>query len=330
MIAPYAHATGGVELGHQLVDVLRRKGVEAYIVYMHNDSISKKQDVTKEYRKYNIATSCEIEDSISNILVLPEIWFHLTLRYQKISIACWWMSVDNHYINNVSLIDALLFFPSLYQKAKVFYKYLFKGFYRGQYSDKLLKKDEVRITHLYQSFYAQQYLYSKGYSKILPLSDYINSDFESNNLDIKRENIILYNPQKGLEFTKKIIDSDNKYKYIPLVGLTRKELVSLMRRAKLYIDFGHFPGKDRLSREAVINGCCIITGKLGASYFYEDVPISSDYKFEVKESNISSIKNKIDCIMKDYPNHNEEFNCYRTMVMKEKDRFYQQVDDFFI
>ena len=30
---------------------------------------------------------------------------------------------------------------------------------------------------------------------------------------------------------------------------------------KLYIDFGGFPGKDRLPREAVMHDCCIITGK---------------------------------------------------------------------
>lgn len=34
VLAPFGHSTGGVELAHQLVDYLRNKNLEAYIVYV--------------------------------------------------------------------------------------------------------------------------------------------------------------------------------------------------------------------------------------------------------------------------------------------------------
>ena len=57
-------------------------------------------------------------------------------------------------------------------------------------------------------------------------------------------------------------------KFIPLRGLSREQLNDLFFKAKIYIDFGKFPGKDRLFREAALNNCCILTGKFGALYFY--------------------------------------------------------------
>lgn len=330
VVAPYAFATGGVELSHQLVDALRNRGVDAYIVYMAPNGISRKQDVTKEYANYNIVTNSDIEDLSSNILVLPEVYFFMISDYQKINIGCWWMSVDNHYVEGVSVVDAFSFYKGLKNKLWILYRFLFKKRYRTKYSDKILKSEENRIYHLYQSCYAQHHLYSKGCSKVLPLSDYINTDFEVTASLDRRQNIILYNPKKGYEFTQKIIRNNPQYEFIPLIGLGRQELRDLMQRAKLYIDFGHFPGKDRLSREAAMNGCCVITGKLGASYFYEDVPIGEEYKFEVEVRNIKQISQKIEDIMENYTSHNLQFEQYRSTILKEKNTFYRQVEDFFL
>ena len=55
VLAPFGHATGGVELAHQLVDYLRNKGEDAFIVYTKgNCEISENQIVTSGYSKYNI------------------------------------------------------------------------------------------------------------------------------------------------------------------------------------------------------------------------------------------------------------------------------------
>ena len=100
VLAPYNYATGGVELAHQLVDYLRNNNQNAYIVYMIGKDISDRQDITQAYSKYNIKSTAIIEDTLNNILILPEIYFEKILIYKNIQIGCWWMSVDNHYKNS--------------------------------------------------------------------------------------------------------------------------------------------------------------------------------------------------------------------------------------
>lgn len=328
ILAPYKTATGGVELAHQLVDYLRNNKFNAYIIYMSGLNISTKQDITNEYLKYNIKTTNKIEDDSENILILPEIYFEYVLKYKNIQIGCWWMSVDNHYKQNICFKDAFGFEKNIISKLRILGSFVLGRGYQYKNSNKLLKKEENRITHYYQSHYAQYHLYKIGFSKIKPLTDYINTDFIDNHI-LNKENIVLYNPSKGYEFTKKIINNLKGFTFIPLKGLTRAELKILMQRAKIYIDFGHFPGKDRLFREAVLNNCCILTGKLGASYFYEDVPISEEYKFETSNRNINHICSKIKYVLDNYNECNKDFNYLRKKTLQEKEQFYKEIDDIF-
>lgn len=329
-MAPYGGVTGGVELAHQLVDRLRDRGCNAYIVYSHweTQEISIRQDVTRQYEMYNIRTTKEIVDDESNILILPEIFFEFVLMYNRIQIGCWWMSVDNRY-KVCSFGDKFVFEKSNCRRARLLFNYLFRGMYRDiKNNDALLKKKGDRILHLYQSHYAQYHLYSKGFGKILPLSDYINVELIGT-IKEKRKDIVLYNPLKGIDFTNKIIKKLPDVKFVPLRGLSRDELRTLLNTAKLYIDFGHFPGKDRLPREAAINGCCVITGTLGSSYFYEDVPIDKNYKFERSSVNLQIIVDKIKYVLKNYELCYHDFDIYRERIKNEKDVFYQEIDKLF-
>mgnify|MGYP006972501665 FL=1 len=325
VVAPFGHCTGGVELAHQLVDYLRNKQVEAYIVYAEKGekSISKDQTITANYSKYNLKSTSIIEDSPENILVLPEIYFEFILKYKNIKIACWWMSVDFRYTRTT--------FREMFRFKKNFRSKLgLEGYCREFKNDNaLLKKENRRILHLYQSHYAQYHLYSNGFSHLLPLSDYINLDLVGD-VSCAKRNVVLYNPAKGYEFTKKIIVALPDVKFVPLKGLNREQLRELLETSKLYIDFGHFPGKDRLPREAVSNGCCIMTGKLGASYFYEDVPVGDIYKFDVCENSIPSIVAEIKYILDNYESCKFDFDFYRNRVRKEQEIFYQEIEEIFI
>ena len=70
VLAPYNFATGGVELAHQLVDIINNNGGNGFIVYVDNGVIIKTNDVTPQYKKYNIKIASEIEDKNSNFLVI--------------------------------------------------------------------------------------------------------------------------------------------------------------------------------------------------------------------------------------------------------------------
>ena len=184
--------------------------------------------------------------------------------------------------------------------------------------------------HLVQSFYAKQHLKNKGINKLFFLSDYINKNFFKRNPDnLKKENIVLYNPKKGLNFTSKLIKKTNDIKFIPIENMSRNEVISLMKKAKVYIDFGFHPGKDRLPREAAICNCCIIVGKKGSAKFQEDVPIPEEFKFERKVSNIPNILNKIKECLYNYETNVEKFRDYRSYIKKEYENFKKDLKNIF-
>lgn len=334
VVAPYAYATGGVELSHQLVNFLRSNNQNAYIVYTQDTiNIKTNASITKEYINYNIQISNDIEDDKNNILILPEIYFDWIYTYKNIQIGCWWMSVDYHY-KACAFNDALHFKKGLINKIQFIsscikrilqHKY---RYYQNNIQD--LKNQEYRILHLYQSHYAQFHLYQLGFSKILPLSDYINCELINNEFTTIKEDIILYNPAKGGDFVLKLIKLMPEYKFIPLKGLTRTQLKELFIKAKLYIDFGPFPGKDRLPREAVANNCCIITGKKGASGFFEDVPISETYKFDIEQVPLLNIKNRIINTLNNYESCIQDFLYMKKRILKEKEEFQTEIKDLFI
>lgn len=242
VFAPLGVSTGGVELSHQLVDYLRNRNQNAFIVYIEKWKISENQIVTKTYAKYNIATSNFIEDSSENILVLPEIYCDFIYQFRHIQIACWWMSVNNHY-NYTNLWEGLKFYKGFVTRSHMLKQYLFNGKYHLKNKICDLQNQGERIVHLYQSHYAQFHLYKLGMRKVLPLFDYVNDELISKKYNKAKENLVLYNPAKGFIFTKKIISQMVGYNFVPLKGLNRTQLSELMDKAKLYIDFGDFPEK---------------------------------------------------------------------------------------
>lgn len=327
VLAPHAHATGGVELGHQLVDFINSHGGNAYVVYEKKGEIVTDAAVTEQYSAYGIKVASEIEDSPENMLVLPEVYFDWMYRYSSIHAGLWWMSVDNHF-KSCHWSDSLRHCKGWRKKLQLAH-YNLKCGRRNSLAE--MRRESTRSYHFYQSAYAQHFLYSQCMPRVLPLGDYINPEVYTHMAgnDIERENLVLYNPAKGYEFTSRLIKANPDVEFIQLKGLTRAQLGDYMRRAKVYIDFGHFPGKDRLPREAVMNGLCIITGTDGAAGYYEDVAIDAAYKFKAERKNIPAISETIRSIFKDFQAHARLFDDYRRRIAGEKEQFGRDILNFF-
>ena len=327
-LAPAEKVTGGVELVHQLVDELIGLGQEAYVVYILDGEITKDGSVPDAYRKYRLATADSIEDSVDNMLVLPEIYFDFIYRFTSIRIGCWWMSVDNHYYS-ACLKDMLGFYGRWKDKAYTLYRYL-KGEIRFRNSHDDLKRQSERIIHFYQSVYAQNHLYRTGFETVLPLSDYVHPDLFVIGGGIK-EDIILYNPKKGEKYVRRLMGCLPDCTFIPLQGMTREELNQVFDRAKIYVDFGAFPGKDRIPREAVLHGCCLITGRFGASAFYEDVPIPGAYKFDLEKGRPwADIVRLVRDIFANYDSHAGRFAWMRSRIGLERETFRRETAAIFM
>ncbi len=324
--APAAGATGGPELLHQLAYHLRNYlNIATYMFYYPTNHPN---PIHPEYKIYNNPFVREIEDDKDNILIVPEVKSGLDFlgKYEKIRKIIWWLSVDNFYLSTAQNYKKNFF--SKYDISEIALKKL-----KIQLN---LRKFEMIVNvdfHLVQSFYAKEHLEEAGISKekILYLSDYLNKDFLSIQTDLsKKENIVVFNPKKGFLFTKKIIQAAPNMKFVPLINMTRQQVIETLQKAKVYIDFGNHPGKDRIPREAAILGCCVITGKRGSAAYFEDVAIPGSYKFEDKKENIQKIIEKIKDCLENFEEKYKDFDYYRQVIKYEPQKFVKDLKKIFV
>lgn len=305
--------SGGPELLHQLCFSLRQRGIDAYMFYSYTDS----DPVHANYKKYHVPFIKLIEDKVENILIVPETATHYLYKFKHIRKVLWWLSVDNWLIHLEYILNSIR--DSQFQKPILDFFYFQK---------------DLELVHLVQSEYARNFLLLNNIDEgqIQYLSDYLNPLFikkSKQNMLQPKENIVVYNPKKGSEFTKKLILQGSHLKWIPIIDMSPDEVASLLAKAKVYIDFGNHPGKDRIPREAAISGCCIITGKRGSAKYQRDVSIPIEYKFDDKEENIPAIIEKITFIMNNYQTEIQSFDAFRSKIEMERQEFEASVDCLF-
>ena len=342
VVAPAATATGGPELLHQLVFHLRNDmGINAYMYYIPPNVPN---PVHHEYKCYGNPYVREIDDRKENLLIVPEIveGIKVLTRCFMIRKAVWWLSVDNFYLSIINsnyeaflrrLLAKILRFSisaDNFDVKKLICKESFK--FKNRKYEKYHRIVSQVDFHLVQSYYAMQHLKEKGIptTKLFYLSDYLNKEFLQEKVDLcLKDDIVVFNPKKGFHFTKKIIECAPDIRFVPLINMTRQEVIETLRRAKVYIDFGNHPGKDRIPREAAILGCCVITGKRGSAKYFEDVPIPEEYKFEDREENIPKIVSKIKDCLSNFKVRYKDFDSYRQVIRKEPEKFMDDLKKIF-
>ncbi len=315
VVCPSNMTTGGPEALHQLVSHMRDMGLPAYIVYT---PYHKPAQLPAAYQKYNVEVSA-YEDTENNFIIFPEIYPMLALKVKHAKAAMWWLSLDNFLERkNISKIrDAYHYFRAVVRGRKP-----------------LLGVSAVRhITHFAATHYVADYLAAHDIASI-PLSDSMNEQFLSkySNMDKSiKQNIILFNPTKGKQITQKIREQFSQYQFIPLRGYKEEELSKLFFSAKLYIDFGHFPGAERLPREAAIHGCCVLSGKLGCAANSFDFPIKPQYKLDTLDKDfMQQFAAMTQSIFNDFDYHFQEFEPFRQYLLKTPMVFKQQIADYFL
>lgn len=317
--------TGGPELLHQFAYYANKlRPGSAKIFYVGEKSLDNNFDFFKKYIcKEDICES--IIDEVGNYIIVPETMTSYLRLYKNAEKIVWWLSVDNYFLNYGAAVN------SVKGKALMLLRKLKRRYYSN--NNALTISELLSINHhWFQSQYAKDTLTQYNISGKM-LGDYlesgiINGDKTSN----KRQNVILYNPKKGFGETKKIIDYFNnncksEYKFVPLVGYNRDQLNSLFLESKIYIDFGYHPGKDRMPREAVANGCVVITNTQGSAANSVDIPIDNQYKIDkIDGENLEKTLILILDIFKNFEKHSSNFKMYLESIRSEEANFKKDLE----
>jgi len=307
--------TAGPEAIHQLVADLNRLGQSASVVYFPFD-----QDFSTvpAYQRYKAPIS-KYEDEEDSLIIFPEIVTTYAFKVRKAKVAIWWMSVNNFTCQRYGYVwrDKLRYF-----------KYFLKGL-RPLGGVRSLKK----FMHFAQSNYAMDFLRKNDVDgKLLsdPIPFYTSEEYldsvSARYYEAKRGNVILYNPHKGALITKRLMRRYPNWTFKPLQGYNREQLADIFLSSKIYIDFGHHPGKDRLPREAAIHGCCVITGRNGSAENSLDVNIPDEFKFTEQDTKFEErVGVLVEDIFNNFNKYFEMFDVYRKTISGEQKNFDQQI-----
>lgn len=340
VVCPYGAVTGGPEALHQIVFYLRQIGIDAKLAYIAspNETIN----IPEHYQIYckDFCFLCDVPDDYDTYIIFPETHLYYLNNFSKAKKIVWWLSVDFNYYKR-SIFDRIFNFVSYLPYYVVTYprrKYHFKDDIILKCLSKKYKfynRDEKVIDfHMCASFYAFDYVShrsdKKVYKCIEPISRPFLIKYTQRKITIGcRKNVVLYNPKKSGKAVDLLKKHCKDISFIPLVGMTQDELINNYCSAKLYIDFGPFPGAERIPKEAVLFGCAILTGIKGASAFNGDVPIPQKYKISFCKEHVPMIVNQIHYMIENYENIYHEFDEYRNTILSLEDNFMKQLKELF-
>ncbi len=322
VLIPHNAARGGPESLYQLAFLLKQHNQDVEIVYTldwRKFFSTRKIKVPNEMKKYSkdIQIRERINDSKGNIVIIPETFTAYSRKIKSAQVFIYWLSVNNYFFN--------------YEKYKG-KKYSILKFLHPHFDSPLTFNQILNsnFCHIAQSEYAENFIQTNFGKKPFLIYDFIdkipNFDEGFFNL-IKRKKIILYNPMKGYSTTKKLIKAlGNEYKFVPLINLSYPKLIELLKYSAIYIDFGEHPGRDRIPREAILCGCCVITGYKGSASF-KDVPLSRKFKIFEDEN----LEKNFRAILKELFNKAECRDLYQNaykILLKDKFIAMNQVNNF--
>ena len=323
ILCPAAIETGGPESVHLLCEKLLERGFDCNIVYLAHSYPGGAGhpghgpiDRSDQWQNYIVTDNCKpksyevyktkcidrIEDDSNNLLITLEIFTNALEKYNNIQKSVWWLASR---IND----------DNTYEQSKWF------DF-----------QNNPNVYHFYNSNFAEFMMFFTGAQYFYRLQTYVNTDFNENYNNDKSD-IILYNPKKGIEHIQKIMQAAPKgkggFSFVPIANMDREEVKIVLGDAKVYIDFGHHPGRERLPREATLSGCCIITGFRGSARFHQDVTIPNEYKFDCNNLDTSSIVNLIRDCFDNYEKRIKDFETHRRILLNNKAQFDIDVDNIF-
>jgi hypothetical protein len=311
--------TAGPEAIHQLAADLIRLGHNAAVVYF---PFSSEFQTPEPYRKYGVPIA-RYRDIEGELIIFPEIVTTYALKVRHAQAGIWWMSVNNY---------TCVRYGYAWRDQLRYLKNVAKGL-RPLGGIKALQ----HLKHFAQSYYALDFLKSNRIMGQLlsdPIPFYTSEEYlkslPDRRADAVRSNTILYNPHKGKKVLESLVARFPDWHFFPLVGFNREQLAEQFLKSKLYIDFGHHPGKDRLPREAAIHGCCVITGLYGSAANPRDVNIPSAYKIDPRSPQfIEHFQAQVTHIFNHFEACAEEFADYRSTIAQEQIEFDRQIEQAF-
>lgn len=283
--------TGGPKALHELAQTLKDQGIEVSLCDPYPFERFRKPVADYAIHNPTWLRGKKIPGEIE-LLVAPESFSRLPrsfLRRSKKS-AVWWLSIDNAefefvkpYLERRQYGSPQVHWRRAASWIAVVKRSLRKALLRAYRKVFWKKVDPKSSIHFFQSAYARDVV-----EKSLGVSGYNLSDISEIHgagIDLRHlqrsSNLIVYNGNKGSGYVTQLARRLSDFEFLMLKGLDSVALAKALSRASFYLDLGHFPGKDRMPREAIRLGCPVILAKRGSARYVEDFDIPEEFLLDL-------------------------------------------------
>lgn len=358
--APLGERTAGPEAATQFVDALRRRDIEAFLIPMRNFR-GRRND--PEYDIYDYAVAEQIPDPENAILVIPEVspieswrelrqvprertwlgWFSVTnspdprARYFRPSEECCSIFPPGFITDQRPQ-------PASYGLGTAITDGGFRTWReaRRRTTEKGLRGlaatavDSVSITYAERiindpriSFFAQSYFAQGFVRQILNREAMIITD-PIRPIEIpsvpRRRNVVAYNYVKSWSLIGEVAALLPDVEFLPIKNMSYAQVMETLRSASMYLELGHLPGRDRMTREASFLGTPVAVLARGAGYCWQDFPLHPEFRIAFREGWAVNAKDVVTRILADPAQAALQQLDYRAWVMGERERYEQAID----
>ena len=309
VLCPANVHTGGPESLHQLTSRLISFGLDAKILYCARvgELFDINDPVAPALKKYHVPYTFDFADTSHNVFVVPESLTEHLYAVKRCRKILWWMSVNNYLENVLQLIRPCIENPLAERVPKYF------TFDDGGVDE-----------HWAQSEYVRQFLRLNGVTKSRSVETHMSQTFLSGaaNVDFAaKKNFVAFNPRKAFDFTKRLIELAPEIDWRPIENMSPAQVRELLTAAKIYVDFGNFPGRERIPREAALSGCVIVTGRRGAAANDVDFNIPAEFKFDERTVEPQAVVDKIRDVLNDFETAFAAQENFRTSLLTAQKNF---------
>ena len=110
--------------------------------------------------------------------------------------------------------------------------------------------------------------------------------------------------------------------------MSRSEIQLQLSRSDLYLDLGHFPGRDRLPREAISTGCPVLLANRGAARYLNDFNLQDEFKFDLVNQTFKDLEFLVARLLENKMNILKKQSAFATNVKQDKEVFECEVLTF--
>ena len=304
--------TGGPFAIHQAVDRATKLGACAGVMYVKKrkgiylrQTGQQVEPILRIWQRYKVDARLKAFElkKLQKVgrdacFIVPEVMPEAAI--QLLDMGCrnvyiWWLSVDNFPLSRLQELDVLALFR--------------------------------QCTHLCQSAYAREFVQVHGATNTLMLSDVTDVGEVTNTPDVSsRKYDIAYLPAKAKGAGSALKELEKRFSLVALKNMSRIEIKQTLEQSRIFLDFGHHPGKDRVPREAALCGAIPVVRKQGAATFQEDVPLPPDLLLETALFfDEPALVARLEVILRDVEKWKARLAEYRRRIKKETGIFDSEI-----